>query len=260
MQSTRGGSEIAGPALTPDGSRLYFASQRGPSGTTGTGSSGVIYEMTIPPRFRRIQKADAFGFRERLTVAPAAVVPSEPVTLTGFLGPLQVSISAGNGAEFSIDGGAWGNAPVSVEAGAVLRVRHTSAPDIGGAVVTTVSVGLPSGASRTDGLFRTVTSAPDTIPDPFDFGMIEDVPGNTLIESAVVVPTGFNLPVPIKCGPHAEYRIEGGAWTDANGWLKPEESLQLRHVSNPPDQAVRTTHLRLGEDVMGHFRTRTRAD
>ena len=33
MQITRGGSEIAGPALTPDGSRLYFGSQRGPSGT-----------------------------------------------------------------------------------------------------------------------------------------------------------------------------------------------------------------------------------
>ena len=40
MQITRGGSEICGPAFTPDGSRLYFSSQRGPSGTTGTGAQG----------------------------------------------------------------------------------------------------------------------------------------------------------------------------------------------------------------------------
>jgi hypothetical protein len=141
-----------------------------------------------------------------------------------------------------------------------VRVRHVTAADIGGAVVTTLSVGLPGGASRTDGVFRTVTSEPDVIPDPFDFGTIEDVPANTWIESGVIVPTGFNLPVPIKCGPHAEYRVDGGAWTDRAGTLQPEQTLQTRHVSNPPDQAVRTTHVRLGEDVMGHFRTRTRAD
>ena len=37
LQITAGNSEIAGPAFTPDGSRLYFSSQRGPSGPTGTG-------------------------------------------------------------------------------------------------------------------------------------------------------------------------------------------------------------------------------
>src|SRR5262245_47468625 len=66
MQITLGTSEIAGPAFTPDGSRIYFSSQRGPSGTAGTGASGVIYEMTIPPRFRAIQVASAFSFGEVL--------------------------------------------------------------------------------------------------------------------------------------------------------------------------------------------------
>jgi len=40
------GSEIAGPAFSPDGSRLYFSSQRGPSG----GGSGVTYEVAGPFR------------------------------------------------------------------------------------------------------------------------------------------------------------------------------------------------------------------
>lgn len=52
MQITRGGSEICGPAFTPDGSRLYFSSQRGPSGAAGLGTSGATFEMTIPPQFR----------------------------------------------------------------------------------------------------------------------------------------------------------------------------------------------------------------
>lgn len=42
------GSEITGPAFSPDGSRLYFSSQRG---TSGSSSGGITYEVTGP--FRR---------------------------------------------------------------------------------------------------------------------------------------------------------------------------------------------------------------
>ena len=52
MQITKGNSEITGPAFTPDGSRLYFSSQRGPSGVDGSGNGGVTFEMTIPVQFR----------------------------------------------------------------------------------------------------------------------------------------------------------------------------------------------------------------
>ncbi|MFE9773687.1 alkaline phosphatase PhoX [Streptomyces sp. NPDC005931] len=41
------GSEICGPAFSPDGRRLYFSSQRG---TTGTSSGGITYEVTGPFR------------------------------------------------------------------------------------------------------------------------------------------------------------------------------------------------------------------
>lgn len=54
MQITKGGSEITGPAFTPDGSRLYFSSQRGPSGADGSGTGGATFEMTIPPEFRSL--------------------------------------------------------------------------------------------------------------------------------------------------------------------------------------------------------------
>jgi secreted PhoX family phosphatase len=41
------GSELTGPAFDPSGSRLYFSSQRGPTGT----GPGVTYEVRGP--FRR---------------------------------------------------------------------------------------------------------------------------------------------------------------------------------------------------------------
>ncbi len=59
------GSEITGPAFSPDGSRLYFSSQRGPnipgaqallnplSGAAGLGT-GVTYEVLIPEPFRAV--------------------------------------------------------------------------------------------------------------------------------------------------------------------------------------------------------------
>lgn len=53
LQISLGGSELTGPAFTPDGSRLYFSSQRGPNLPLLKTGSGVTYELTIPPEFRR---------------------------------------------------------------------------------------------------------------------------------------------------------------------------------------------------------------
>ncbi|MEV4753214.1 alkaline phosphatase PhoX [Streptosporangium sp. NPDC049248] len=46
----QGESEITGPAFSPDGTRLYFSSQRGTSGERA-GTGGITYEITGP--FRR---------------------------------------------------------------------------------------------------------------------------------------------------------------------------------------------------------------
>lgn len=45
--SGQSGSEITGPAFSPDGTRLYFSSQRG---TSGSSSGGITYEVRGPFR------------------------------------------------------------------------------------------------------------------------------------------------------------------------------------------------------------------
>ena len=48
--SAGGGSEVTGPAFSPDGTRLYFSSQRATAANPGGGGSGVVYEITGPFR------------------------------------------------------------------------------------------------------------------------------------------------------------------------------------------------------------------
>ncbi len=48
LGDTHTGSEICGPAFSPDGSRLYFSSQR----AAGAGGLGQTFEVTIPQALR----------------------------------------------------------------------------------------------------------------------------------------------------------------------------------------------------------------
>ncbi len=65
------GSELAGPAFSPDGTRLYISSQRGPSGS----GSGVTYEITGP--FRSTAPPPT-----TTTTAPATTTTTAPGTIT----------------------------------------------------------------------------------------------------------------------------------------------------------------------------------
>jgi hypothetical protein len=161
MQITRGGSEITGPAFTPDGSRLYFSSQRGPSGPSGSGTSGVTYEMTIPPEFRALQQAQAFAFRDEIGAPAGASVSSEAVRVGGFAGWLPVRVRPDFGAELSIEGGPWSSRPASIRAGQSLRVRHTSSSVPGEARASAVTIGHARSPGRTVGTFVSVTASPD---------------------------------------------------------------------------------------------------
>lgn len=65
------GSEIAGPAFSPDGSRLYFSSQRGPTGS----GQGVTYEVRGPFR-------TSVPPTTTTTTAPTSTTTTAPVAIT----------------------------------------------------------------------------------------------------------------------------------------------------------------------------------
>ena len=87
MQITKGGSEITGPAFTPDGSRLYFSSQRGPSGADGSGTGGATFEITIPEEYRTAPVAST----------PDGETPDTDRPPTGSAGALTAATVAGAG-------------------------------------------------------------------------------------------------------------------------------------------------------------------
>jgi hypothetical protein len=167
-----------------------------------------------------------------------------------------VSVSDGNDAELSVNERPCTPESASISAGDTLRARQTSSAVIGEVRKATVAIGLPNGASKTETAFFSMTSAPDKNPDPFEFGLMEHVPVNTLVESAIVTPTGFNLPATVPAGRGAEYRIDGGAGTKLAGTLYPKQTLQVRLLSHKKTNGFRETYLKVGR-VTAYFCTGT---
>jgi secreted PhoX family phosphatase len=87
--TNQSGSEIAGPAFSPDGSRLYFSSQRGPSGS----GQGVTYEVrgpfrsTAPPPTTTTTKPTT-------TTAPPTTTSTVPPTTTTTKAPVVITLTA----------------------------------------------------------------------------------------------------------------------------------------------------------------------
>lgn len=100
----QGGSELTGPAFSPDGKRLYFSSQRG--GPTG---QGITYEVSGP--FRGVPDGDSAS-----TVTTAVAGTDQTATGDGGSG-------GDGGDDFPVVPVAIGAGAVVVAGGAVLALR-----------------------------------------------------------------------------------------------------------------------------------------
>jgi hypothetical protein len=97
----------------------------------------------------------------------------------------------------------------------------------------------------------------DTTPDPFGFTSVSGVSRNTTVSSNVVTITGINAPAPISVT-GGEYRIDGGSWVSADGFISENQTVQVRHTSASAANTVTETVLTIGR-VQGKFRSTTAA-
>lgn len=195
-----------------------------------------------------VQAPEAFTFSERTNVPAYTFITSEAVTLSGFTGSLPISID--NGGQYSIDGGAFTNAAGNISVGQTLVVRHISANTDNTAKESTVTVGSYST------VFRTVTGTFDRAPDPFDFGIKRNTAPNTLVASEARTLTGYDYAA-IVAGPGAEYSVNGGAFTAANGTLTKGDTLRVRHTTQPNPRGYTVSYVTVG-GVAGYFTTRNK--
>src|SRR3546814_15740692 len=99
------------------------------------------------------------------------------------------------------------------------------------------------------------TLAADTTPDTFSFGSINGVLPDSLQTSDTIVVSGINTESPISIG-GGQYRINEGAYSDANGTVHPGDRVTLQQ--NAPSGFGETTQapLTIG-GVSGRFATTT---
>lgn len=105
---------------------------------------------------------DAFDtFTDQFNVPTTTVRTSNAVTPTGYDAAAAISVSGGD-SEYSIDGGAFTNAPGTISPGSSVQVRHTSSGSASTTVTTTLNIGgvTASFESTTAGAGGTASLAP----------------------------------------------------------------------------------------------------
>jgi hypothetical protein len=192
---------------------------------------------------------DPFTFAERTGVATRVHVTSEARTLQGLGGAWPIVVDSGG--QYRVNAGAWTGAAGQVGAGDAISVRHLSASTPNAATETLLTIGT------TDVTFRSVTAAQDRTPDAIAFAAQAGVAPAQAVASEIVLPTGFDVAIPVVPGSGLSYRIAGGAWTGASGTLLPGQSLQVRHTSSATSLGYTRTSLKVG-GVVAYFTTRTR--
>ena len=216
------------------------------------GSRSLNTAQVIITSLNQVAKADHFTFTERDNVPLNSFISSEAITLGGFSGLLDLSLSGGNGSQYSIDGGAFTNAVGKIAAGSKLVVRHISANASNTETVTTVTVGDYSTP------FKSVTTTLDRIPDAFDFGTKTGQDAGATVQSADLKLTGYNAAASIVAGPGIDYSLDAGkTWTRANGSLPVDGLIRVRQTSSTTHLGYVKNYLKVS-GVTGYFTVRTK--
>jgi hypothetical protein len=188
-----------------------------------------------------------FQFQDVTDVQPASVQASDVVTLTGFNAAVSIGVTAG---AYRINGGSYTTAAGMAHPGDTVQVRRRASYEPDATVGVKLTVG---GVGDT---FHISTSAADINPEPFGFPTVYDVAQGMAVESAVVVPAGYDTSAPVSAGAGTEFRIDGGTWRTTSATIIPGQTIQVRHTSASAPMTERTTSVKIGLTT-ATFTTRT---
>ncbi|EKD58475.1 MAG: hypothetical protein ACD_56C00116G0008 [uncultured bacterium] len=169
---------------------------------------------------------DPFSFPNQSNVPLSTPIDSAPILITGIDVPTSISIN--NGAEYSINQGAFTSAPGTVVSNDSVVVRLMSS----GSYSTVTTTFLRVGTGGDDFRVTTISDpAIDTAPDAFTFINQTNAPLSSPIDSAPIIVSGINVPAPISVT-GGEYAINGGAFTSAQGTVENGNSVVVRVLSS----------------------------
>ena len=166
---------------------------------------------------------------------------SNIITVNGITDPIGISISSG---QYRINGGTWVSTSGTVVQGDTVQLRLFAPANAGQSVSTTLTIGSKSANWNVD------TTAPDIVPNPFNF--TPDIQGaalNAYVNSNTITVSGINTgsPISISSGAsYTQYRINGGAWTSANGTVFNGDTVQLRIQGASTYETTRATLINIG--------------
>lgn len=138
-----------------------------------------------------------------ITVYASGTAQTPPIPLTGFTGPLPISLSGTGSPEYSLNGGAFTSEPGVVNEGDTLVIRLTASATATQTQTATVTIG-----TLTDSLVVTASAHPSTtllqLSNVYTNAPLSTLYSSREIDRFVTVPLA-NTPISISGG--AEYRV-----------------------------------------------------
>jgi len=229
-QETATAAEIDnGVGVVPVGQQ--FTSIVSPAETTTytltASGGGVFAQQTVTVNVTGPDDvSDTFSFSSIQNAELITMYETEIVTISG----LGVGVNAfvTNGAELSVNGGAYSSATQTVNNGDTIQVRMESSSLYSTEKESSISVGV---TNTTWSVFT--KQEPANVPNAFSFNDVDDAPLSTYISSNVVTISGLNVigtvSTPLS---GAESSVNGGPFSTAVKLINNGETLALRVLTS----------------------------
>jgi hypothetical protein len=206
--------------------------------SVSVGSATALWKITT--KSAAVQVPNGFAFNNVLEAPILSYVESNEITISGLTATVTAT-SPTNGAESSVNGGAFSTSSKSVSNGDTIKLRLFTSDVLGDTATTSISVGDGPNVEW----FVTNVSTADSKPDYFDFTDKSNQAANTYIESNTITVSGINVPTSVSATNGAEFSINGGSWVTTGNILN-NQTLTLRILSDSTPGGEVSTDITIG--------------